>query len=158
MFCSRCGSQIPDGSQTCPSCGADLQPRLPQKKFCKFCGAQIDYRSVVCPSCGGQVEMFRSQPQPGYQPQPVYQPAPQATPIIINNVATAAVPVYYGRPVDKWVAFLLCFFLGFIGAHKFYEGKTGMGILYIFTLGLFGIGWLIDTLIILFKPNPYYVL
>lgn len=32
-----------------------------------------------------------------------------------------------------------------------------MGILYLFTLGLFGIGWLIDTIILLFKPNPYYV-
>ena len=26
------------------------------------------------------------------------------------------------------------------GAHKFYEGKIGMGVLYIFTGGLFGIG------------------
>lgn len=39
---------------------------------------------------------------------------------------------------------LLCFFLGGLGAHKFYRGKIGMGILYIFTGGLFGIGVLID--------------
>lgn len=32
-----------------------------------------------------------------------------------------------------------------------------MGILYIFTGGLFGIGWVIDTIAYLFKPNPYYV-
>lgn len=58
---------------------------------------------------------------------------------------------------NKWVTFLLCFFLGFLGAHKFYEGKVGMGILYIFTMGLFGFGWLVDIILILFKPNPYYV-
>ena len=58
---------------------------------------------------------------------------------------------------NKWVAFLLCFFLGYFGAHKFYEGKVGMGILYILTFGLFGIGWLIDCIALLLKPNPYFV-
>lgn len=62
-----------------------------------------------------------------------------------------------GRPVNKWVAFVICFFLGYFGAHKFYEGKITIGILYFFTLGLFGIGWVIDLIIILCKPNPYYV-
>ena len=63
----------------------------------------------------------------------------------------------YGRPKDKWVSFLLCLFLGYLGAHKFYEGKAGMGLVYIFTVGLFGIGWIIDCISILGKPNPYYV-
>ena len=45
---------------------------------------------------------------------------------------------------SKGVAYLLWFFLGFFGAHKFYLGKVGMGILYLFTLGLLGIGWFID--------------
>ena len=42
---------------------------------------------------------------------------------------------------SKWAAFFLCLFLGLIGAHKFYEGKIGMGVLYIFTGGLFGIDY-----------------
>ena len=61
------------------------------------------------------------------------------------------------RAVNKWVALLLCLFLGYFGAHKFYEGKTGLGVIYLLTAGIFGWGWMIDFLILLFKPNPYYV-
>ena len=42
------------------------------------------------------------------------------------------------------VELLLCLFLGTLGAHKFYRKKIGMGILYLFTLGLFGIGVIVD--------------
>ena len=51
---------------------------------------------------------------------------------------------------SKLLDFLLCFFFGLLGIHKFYEGKIGMGILYIFTVGLFGIGWFVDLILILF--------
>lgn len=64
---------------------------------------------------------------------------------------------YPGRRKNKWVAFFLCLFFGFFSVHKFYEGKVGMGILYLLTLGLFGIGVLIDFIVLLFKPNPYFV-
>lgn len=58
---------------------------------------------------------------------------------------------------DKWTAFFLCLFLGLFGAHKFYEGKGGMGILYFFTGGLCFIGIVVDLITILRHPNPYYV-
>lgn len=59
-------------------------------------------------------------------------------------------------PKNKWVSFFLCLFFGLIGAHKFYEGRILLGILYIFTAGLAGIGVIIDLIILFFKPNPYY--
>ena len=34
---------------------------------------------------------------------------------------------------SKWISFFLCLFLGVFGAHKFYEGRVLLGILYIFT-------------------------
>lgn len=57
---------------------------------------------------------------------------------------------------SKWVSFFLCLFLGVFGAHKFYEGRILLGVLYIFTGGLFGIGVIVDLVILLFKPNPYH--
>jgi TM2 domain-containing membrane protein YozV len=45
---------------------------------------------------------------------------------------------------SKTTAYVLWFFFGLLGIHKFYLNKTGMGILYFFTCGLFFIGWFID--------------
>ncbi len=57
---------------------------------------------------------------------------------------------------NKWASFFLCLFFGYLGIHKFYEERILMGILYLCTAGLFGIGIVVDLVILLFKPNPYY--
>ena len=115
-----------------------------ETKFCKECGQKIAARAVICPHCGCQVE------------EVAQQAAPQ---IVVNNTNTNAnvnaVPA--GNAKNKWVTLLLWFFLGYVGGHKFYEGKIGMGIIYFLTFGLFGIGYAIDFWLILFKPTTYYV-
>ena len=40
---------------------------------------------------------------------------------------------------------LITVFLGFLGVHKFMDGRIGMGFLYLFTMGLGGIGWIVDS-------------
>ena len=57
---------------------------------------------------------------------------------------------------NKKTAFLLCLFLGWLGAHYFYVGKFGKGFLYMFTFGIFFIGVIIDLFKILngtFRDN-----
>ena len=117
-------------------------------KFCKHCGGKIPADAVLCTLCGRQVEELSQ--HAAAQPQ-----------IIINNdninTNTNIAGAMGVHAKNKWTAFLLCLFLGVIGGHKFYEGKIIMGILYLFTCGLFGIGVIIDLIVILTKPNPYYV-
>ncbi len=117
-----------------------------ESKFCEFCGNEVHIDAVMCPKCGRQLEELKTD-------KSISNPQ-----VVINNSNQINGPIVHGtKECDKWTSFLLCFFLGVFGAHKFYEGKAGLGILYIFTVGLFGIGWFIDLMVILCKPNPYYV-
>ena len=50
---------------------------------------------------------------------------------------------------SKVVSALLCLFLGGLGIHRFYVGKIGTGLLWMFTAGLLGWGALIDLIMIL---------
>lgn len=111
--------------------------------YCENCGSEVTADANFCANCGAAVNGEEEEPSVTY-----YYSR-------INN--GNSITVSKGRRKSKWTAFLLCLFLGYFGAHKFYEGKVGMGILYLLTAGLFGIGWLIDCIILLTKPNPYYI-
>ena len=50
---------------------------------------------------------------------------------------------------NKGVTAVLCFFFGLFGAHRFYVGKIGTGVLWLLTLGIFGIGTIVDFIMIL---------
>ena len=112
-------NEVNPGAQ--PQANAGAVPTMERTKFCKHCGQKIPEDAVICTQCGRQVEELRQAAPVQAQPQ-----------IIINNDNTntntntnnnyGAVP--RGREKNKWVALLLCLFLGGIGAHKFYEGKT----------------------------------
>lgn len=63
----------------------------------------------------------------------------------------------------KLFGYILWIF-GFTGSHRFYYGRPISGTLYFFTLGLLGIGWLIDLFLIpsmdrdcdvRYKAGPY---
>lgn len=116
---------------TCKHCGADVGSEY---RLCPYCGSEIDYPAtkqapenvtinhIVNNNMGGAG--FTNNAQPSYQQQTLAQHSSK----------------------NKTVALILCILLGVLGAHCFYAGKTGTGILYLFTCGLFGIGWIIDII------------
>jgi len=76
----------------------------------------------------------------------------------VNNTVNQRVSVQprartVSRPTvsskSKGTALILCVLLGFWGVHLFYVGRKGLGIVYLFTAGLMGFGWIIDIVMIL---------
>lgn len=50
---------------------------------------------------------------------------------------------------SRTTTFILVFLLGVFGVHRFYVGKIGTGLLWLFTFGLFGIGAIVDFWVVL---------
>ena len=63
---------------------------------------------------------------------------------LVPSMARQADRRYVTGPKDYSVAWILLTFLGVFGVHRFYLGKWGTGILYLVTLGIFGIGLVYD--------------
>ncbi len=106
---------------------------------CPHCGWENPPENHHCGSCGASLPVngFYQQPYSSGQPCASYSAYPfPASPVPISPVS----------PSHRWVAFVLCFFFGVLGIHRFYVGKVGTGLLYLFTGGLCGIGWLFDLI------------
>ena len=63
--------------------------------------------------------------------------------IVVEIEDKDAVSLYKRKQV-----FFICLFLGILGIHRCYVGKTNTGFLFGFTYGLFFIGWLVDLYLI----------
>ena len=103
---------------------------------CPVCGAA--FNSEKCDYCG-HVHSADALPAPQ---QNTYAP-PQT--VVVHQVVHQTAPAVSGY--SRWAAFLLAFFLGGLGIHRFYVGKVGTGILWLLTGGMFGLGWLIDVIL-----------
>lgn len=107
----------------CPKCGAPME-----SSTCDYCGYTPQTNPTVSNATGGKTA------------------AAVVTQVFVN---TQSAPTQASiSPKSRWAALAICYFLGVFGGHYFYVGRTGKGILYLFTGGLFCIGWLIDLVCI----------
>src|SRR4029077_6854475 len=100
--------------------------------FCRGCGKEIHESAVSCPLCGA------------------VQGAVQVGGVQVAAVQVARMPQAQLSASDKRIlpAFLMCFFIGFLGIHRFYVGRIGTGVAMLLTAGGLGV-WVLSDLIIL---------
>lgn len=108
--------------------------------FCNKCGKEISDDSIMCNYCGTPTNAApnsQSAAFAGQQPQ-----------IVIMNQNNQQGYISAVSDKDWLTALLLCIFLGVLGIHRFYVGKGGTGVIWLFTAGCFGIGWIIDLIML----------
>lgn len=139
----------------CPLCGQNLEapPDMAGETIeCPACSQQIQIPAPAHPKpAGGKKVILKKKgtslkkPSSAAPSRSARSAAPAPKPTLTKQmVAKAGVS---GR--SRTVALLLCFFLGGMGIHRFYVGKVGTGILWLLTVGLFGIGSLVDFIMII---------
>lgn len=87
-------------------------------------------------------------PQQPTAPEPPPIPAATATTAATATITPTALPTPQS-PKSPVAAAILCLFLGWLGIHRLYLGKIITGLLYLVTLGLFGLGVIIDSIIMI---------
>ena len=128
----------------CPSCGADVD--ISENRdfcFCSYCGTKIMNGERINVNVN-----YRGDPMVRNTTNN-YGSTNHTTHITNNYYYTEVSKACSISNKSRTVALLLCIFLGVIGAHHFYAGKVGKGVLFLFNGGLFGFGWIIDIFITL---------
>lgn len=124
----------------CPNCGAPVNGEHGQKLLsCEYCGSSFanpfyteeDRSAGSAPkSSSSSAPDFASSGRP--MPQ---QPTPQPVVIVPPKASEKSL-----KAAQFWAIIL-----GFYGIHRFYAGKIGTGLIWMFTGGCFFIGWIYDV-------------
>jgi len=129
----------------CPSCGAEGTG-----KFCEYCGSEfprVAPENVVNDNSQTVINnYYYSGPAPT-QPQ-TFENTNSTFSEFKNNVNEIA------TDGNRMIALILCLVAGWAGAHYFYVKRWGMGVLYLCTGGLIGVGILVDVIRILTNSFP----
>ncbi|WP_099206172.1 TM2 domain-containing protein [Scatolibacter rhodanostii] len=145
MNCPNCNADV-TGCVYCPHCGQQVPPSQPSGEhvppdFYNQYRYQYQYSQ-------NEQNQQNQQYQPPQTPPPYDNSAYQQPPIHVNFYTENQQQQYAASYKSRLAALLLCIFLGVLGVHRFYTGKIGTGLLWLFTGGLFGIGYIVDIILI----------
>ena len=146
-FCINCGKELLDSFEFCPECGKKIgsegtEPYGTKEPFDNFTG-----KTKICSKCG------EAMPDDSFYCLNCGNAFPEQD--IEFETIKRRLNMQTGTWRNKWIALLLCVHFGWLGVHRFYEGKVFTGLLYLCTLGFLGIGWIVDIVRLAKKPNPY---
>ena len=119
------------------------------KSRCTDCGArrykQIDETTYECMYCGNihHVEIQQTKNEDILDQDDDNDDVDDLVEEIDETIQEAT---NQSEQENKLTYFFLTLFLGSLGVHKFYKGKIFLGFVYLFTHGLFGIGYLVDVI------------
>ena len=99
MFCRNCGKELTGTPEICIGCGARPSSG---NSYCMACGAETNPLAEICIKCGAGL----SKPKK-------------------NRSETVSVNA---SEKSRLITTILAFFLGILGAHRFYVGKFGTAI------------------------------
>ena len=127
---------------------------------CDNCGStscdKIDDTTYKCIFCGREQRIFMEQPKVSdedymssnsetkEEPKASDENKDSKNETKNDNFAENCKDLYKNN--KSLVLLLVCIFVGYMGVHKFLQGKIVMGIIYFLTGGLFSIGWIIDII------------
>jgi hypothetical protein len=109
--------------------------------YCRNCGNEVSEKAIMCVACGtppkaGDKYCYNCKAETN-----------ASSPICIKCGVSLKGENLEGK--DWLTTLLLCFFLGYLGIHRFYTGHTAIGVVQLLTLGCCGIWTLIDFIIII---------
>jgi len=112
--------------------------------YCRNCGNEVSEKAIMCVACG-------TPPMAGdkFCYNCKAETLPNTSICMKCGVSLAPQKPAQAEGKDWLTALLLCFFLGVFGAHRFYTGHIGLGVVQLLTLGGCGIWALIDFILII---------
>lgn len=135
----------------CPNCGAENDSRF---RICEYCKSELNYERPNQHITDNSTKIYivnSTNPVNAYNNSVFENETPRKRDLDIEIFSDK----------NKYIALLLCLIFGVFGFHHFYVRRYLKGFLYLITFGLFGIGWFVDLVLIIFgrfKDNKGNVL
>lgn len=114
--------------------------KLDYDKLCKWCGEELKQPEGICPKCdvedNGNKAIGKRRSE--------IKANNNLLDVIVENAIRPKAEGY-----DWFITLLLCFFVGFLGVHRFYTGSMLLGVGQLLTFGGCGLWTMVDFALIL---------